>query len=84
MIDPSSALVLRSLVLSRSMSGGVLVIPLIIAFLGCLLVAPWAVVGIVAKFATLETTIRLNWGSCIVILGRGCSLCFPDDSAVAH
>jgi hypothetical protein len=23
----------------------------------------------VAKFATLETTIRLNWGSCVVILG---------------
>jgi hypothetical protein len=30
---------------------------------------PWAVVGIVAKFATLETTIRLNWGSCVVVLG---------------
>jgi hypothetical protein len=28
-----------------------------------------AVVGIVAKFATLETAIWLNWGSCIVILG---------------
>jgi hypothetical protein len=24
----------------------------------------------VAKFATLETTIGLNWGSCIVVLGR--------------
>jgi hypothetical protein len=24
----------------------------------------------VAKFATLETTIRLNWGSCVVVLGR--------------
>jgi hypothetical protein len=23
----------------------------------------------VAKFATLETTIRLNWGSCVVVLG---------------
>jgi hypothetical protein len=31
---------------------------------------PGAVVGIVAKFATLETTIGLNWGSCIVVLGR--------------
>jgi hypothetical protein len=47
-IDPSSALVLRSLVLSISTSGGVLVIFLGIALLGCLLVAPWAVVGIVA------------------------------------
>jgi hypothetical protein len=33
------------------------------------LIMPWAVVGIVAKFATLETTIRLNWGSCVVVLG---------------
>jgi hypothetical protein len=32
--------------------------------------SPGAVVGIVAKFATLETTIGLNWGSCIVVLGR--------------
>jgi hypothetical protein len=24
----------------------------------------------VAKFATLETTIRLNWGSCVVVLGQ--------------
>jgi hypothetical protein len=24
----------------------------------------------VAKFATLETTIGLNWGSCIIVLGR--------------
>jgi hypothetical protein len=39
-------------------------------FLGCLWVTPRAVVGIVAKFATLETTIGLNWGSCIVVLGR--------------
>jgi hypothetical protein len=23
-----------------------------------------------AKFATLETTIRLEWGSCVVVLGR--------------
>jgi hypothetical protein len=27
---------------------------------GCLLVTPWAIVGIVAKFTTLETAIRLN------------------------
>jgi hypothetical protein len=31
---------------------------------------PWPVVAIVAKFATLETTIRLNWGSCIIVLGQ--------------
>jgi hypothetical protein len=24
----------------------------------------------VAKFTTLETTIRLNWGSCVVVLGQ--------------
>jgi hypothetical protein len=24
----------------------------------------------VAKFTTLETTIRLDWGSCVVVLGR--------------
>jgi hypothetical protein len=52
------------------MSRGVLVIPLVVVLLGCLWVMPGAVVGIVAKFATLETIIRLNWGSCIVVLGR--------------
>jgi hypothetical protein len=35
------------------------------------LITPWAVVSIVAKFATLETVIGLNWGSFIVVLGRG-------------
>jgi hypothetical protein len=30
----------------------------------CLLIAPWVVVSIVAKFATLETTIGLDWGVC--------------------
>jgi hypothetical protein len=49
----------------------VLVSPLVAVLLGSLLITPWAVVGIVAKFATLETTIRLNWGRCVVvILGR--------------
>jgi hypothetical protein len=48
MIDPSFTLVLRNLVLCRSASGGVLVIPLSVALLRCLLVAPWAVVSIVA------------------------------------
>jgi hypothetical protein len=51
------------------MSRCVLVSPLVVVLLGCLLVTPWAVVGIVAKFATLETTIGLNWGSCVVVLG---------------
>jgi hypothetical protein len=66
-IDPSSTLVLRSFVLCRSMSGGVLVIPLIIAFLRCLLVALLAVVSIVAQLTTLGTTIGLDW--CIVASG---------------
>jgi hypothetical protein len=30
---------------------------------------PWAIISIVAKFATLETTIMLDWGSCDVVLG---------------
>jgi hypothetical protein len=56
--------------LCRSMNRCVLVSPLVVVLLGCLLITPWAVVGIVAKFATLETTIGLGWGSCVVILGR--------------
>jgi hypothetical protein len=67
MMDPSSTLVLRSLVLSRSTSGGVLVISLVIAFMRCLLVAPWAVVSIVAQLTALETTIGLDW--CVVASG---------------
>jgi hypothetical protein len=59
-IDPSSTLVLRSFVLSRSMSGGVLVIPLIVAFLRCLLVAPRAVFSIMAKLIALEIAIGLD------------------------
>jgi hypothetical protein len=70
MVDSSSTLVLWSLVLCRSTSRCVLVSPLVAVLLGCLWVMPGAVVGIVAKFATLETTIGLNWGSCIVVLGR--------------
>jgi hypothetical protein len=42
----------------------------LVVLLGCLWVTPGAVVGIVAKFATLQTAIGLNWGSCIVVLGR--------------
>jgi hypothetical protein len=67
MIDPSSTLVLWSLVLSRSTSGGVLVIYLIIAFLRCVLVALWGVVSIVAQLTTLETTIGLDL--CVVASG---------------
>jgi hypothetical protein len=51
------------------MSRGVLVIPLVVVLLGCLWVTPRVVVGIVVKFATLETAIWLNCGSCIIILG---------------
>ena len=60
MVDSSSTLVLRSLVLCRSTSRGVLVIPLVVALLGCLWLTVGAVVDIVTKFATLETAIRLN------------------------
>jgi hypothetical protein len=77
-IDPSSTLVLQSFVLSRSTSGGVLVIPLIIAFLRCLLVAPWAVVSIVAQLTALETVIGLDW--CVVASGLrvyGATLTIP-------
>jgi hypothetical protein len=35
-----------------------------------MLIMPWAVISIVAKFVTLETTIRLDWGSCAFALGR--------------
>jgi hypothetical protein len=67
MIDPSSTLVLRSLVLCRSTSGGVLVIPLSVALLRCLLVASWAVISIMVKLTTLETVIGLYW--CVVASG---------------
>jgi hypothetical protein len=66
-IDSSSTLVLRSLVLRRSTSGSVLVIPLVIALLRCLLVVPWAVVSIMAKLTALETSIGLDW--CVVAFG---------------
>jgi hypothetical protein len=66
-INPSSILVLRRFVLRRSTSGCVLVSSLTAVLLGCLLVAPWAVVSIVAKFAALETTFGLDW--CVVAFG---------------
>jgi hypothetical protein len=52
------------------MSRCVLVSPLVAILLGCLLIISWAVVGTVAKFATLEIAIGLNWGSCIIVFGR--------------
>jgi hypothetical protein len=58
-------MVLRCFVLRKSTSGCVLVSSLSAVLLGCLLVAPWAVVSIMAKFATLETTIGLDW--CVVV-----------------
>jgi hypothetical protein len=64
-INPSSILVLRRFVLRRSTSGCVLVSSLTAVLLGCLLVAPWAVVSIVAKFAALETTFGFDW--CVVV-----------------
>ena len=67
MIDSSSTLVLRSLVLRRSTSRGVLVIPLSAALLRCLMVVPWDVVNIMTKLTALETTIRLDW--CVVASG---------------
>jgi hypothetical protein len=67
MVDSSSTLVLRSPVLCRSTSKGVLIIPLIVALLRCLLVAPRVVVSIMAKLTALETTIGLDW--CIVASG---------------
>jgi hypothetical protein len=69
-INSSPTLVLRSLVLCRSTSRCILISPLVAVPLGCLLITPWAVVSIVAKFATLETTIGLDWSSCDVVLGR--------------
>jgi hypothetical protein len=43
---------------------------LVVVPLGCLLIAPWVVVSIVAKFATLETAIGLDLSSCAVFFGR--------------
>jgi hypothetical protein len=48
----------------------VLVSPVVAVLLGCLSIMPWAVISIVAKFATLETAIRLNYGSCALVFGR--------------
>jgi hypothetical protein len=70
-INSSPTLVLRSLVLCRSMSRCVLISPLVAVLLGCLLITPWEIVSIMAMFPTLETTIMLDWGGCVVVLG-GC------------
>jgi hypothetical protein len=69
-INSFPTLVLRSLVLCISTSRCALISPLVAVLLGCLLITPWEVISIVAKFTTLETTIRLNWGSCAVVFGR--------------
>jgi hypothetical protein len=66
----SLTLVLQSLVLCRSTSRCVRVSPLVAVPLGCLLIAPWVVVSIVAKFSTLETAIGLDRGVCAVVFGR--------------
>ena len=70
MVYSSLTLVLRSLVLCSTTSRCILISPLVAVLLGCLWVTPGAFVGIVAKFATLETTIGFNWGSCTFVLGR--------------
>jgi hypothetical protein len=46
---------------------GVLVILLIVVLLRCLMVAPRAVVSIMAKLTALKTAIRLDW--CVVASG---------------
>jgi hypothetical protein len=69
-INSSLTRVLWGLVLCRSTSRCILISSLVAVPLGCLLIAPWAVVSIVAKFATLETDIRLDWSSCDVVFGR--------------
>jgi hypothetical protein len=65
MIIPSSILVLRRFVLHRSTGGCVPVSSLAAVLLRCLLVAPWAVVSVMAKFAALETAVGLDW--CVVV-----------------
>jgi hypothetical protein len=52
------------------MSRCVLVSPLVTIALGCMLIEPWVVISIVAKFATLKTAIGLNWCVCAVVFGR--------------
>jgi hypothetical protein len=47
----------------------ILIKPLIIIPLRHLWVALWAVVSIVANFATLQASAGLNWGTWIVISG---------------
>jgi hypothetical protein len=69
-INSSLTLVLPSLVPCRSTSRCILISSLVAVLLGCPLIAPWAVVSIVAKFATLEIAIRLDWGVCVVVFGR--------------
>jgi L-amino acid N-acyltransferase YncA len=50
--------------------------------LGCLLVAPWAVVCIMAKFAALETTI--GWTGALLLLLACVFTAHLDESANYH
>jgi hypothetical protein len=70
MINSSLTLVLRSLVLCSSTSRCILINSLTVVPLWCLWVALRAIVGIMIKFTTLETSTRLDESSCIVISGR--------------
>jgi hypothetical protein len=66
-INSSLTLVLRSLVLCSTTSRCNLISSLIAVPLGCLWVALRAIVGVMTKFTTIETSTRLDWSSCIVI-----------------
>jgi hypothetical protein len=63
-------MVLRSLVLCSSTSRCILINSLIVVPLWCLWVLLRAIVGIMTKFTTLETSTGLDWSSCIVIPSR--------------
>jgi hypothetical protein len=63
-------MVLRSLALFSSTSKCLLINSLVDVPLRCLWVALRAIVGIMTKFTTLETSTRLDWSSYIVISSR--------------
>jgi hypothetical protein len=70
MINSSLTLVLRSLVLCSTTSRCILINSLTVDPLGCLWVALMAIIGIMSKFTTLETSTWMDWSSCIFIFGR--------------
>jgi hypothetical protein len=70
MINSSLTLVLWSLVLCSTTRRCIPINSLTAVPLGCLWVVLRAIVGIMTKFTTLETSTRLDWSSCIVISGR--------------